>query len=115
MKSFSILGISNMYALACGALFVAAGTSAVAIGCASDPKQTPPAALQKFQPEGCGFEVATRAEYPEFQLHKAVVSAAPNIERVRLGLGGNVEVGAAGHADPATSAGFGWQTDLETL
>lgn len=116
MKSFSILGISNISVLACGALFIVAGTSAAVAGCADTPKQQPPPpSLQKFQPEGCGFEIATRAEYPDFQLQKPVVSAAPDIRRVRLGLGGNVDVGAPGHADPATSAGFGWQTDLDTL
>lgn len=115
MKSLSILGFSNAYVLACGALVVAAGSAAF-IGCADDAK--PPATIPpitKYQPEGCGFEVATRAEYPDFQLGKPVVSAAPDIRRVRLGLGGNVDVGAPGRADPATSAGFGWQTDLETL
>ncbi len=34
---------------------------------------------------------------------------------MRLGLGGNVDVGAAGRADPATSIGVAWQTDDDTV
>ena len=49
------------------------------------------------------------------EAHTPIVSAAPDIVRVRLGLGGNVDAGAKGHADPATSAGFGWQTDEGTF
>ncbi len=117
MKRSSILGFSSAYVLACSGLFVLASASAAVIGCADDPKPAPAgtANIDKFQPEGCGFEVATRLEYPEYQKGTPVVSAAPDIRRVRLGLGGNVDVGAPGRADPATSAGFGWQTDAGTL
>ena len=41
----------------------------------------------------------------------SVTGASPNIRRVRLGLGGNVAVGASNRADPARSIGVAWQTD----
>ncbi len=111
---------SSFDPLAGPALCLLAALSLAALGCADDsnavkPLPSGPVLIEKFQPEGCGFEVATRAEYVEFQKGTPVVSAAPDIRRVRLGLGGNVEVGAAGRADPATSAGFAWQTDVGTL
>ncbi len=66
---------------------------------------------EPFQPQGCEFKVAARPEYLDWSVAGNEVGATPNIRRVRLGLGGNTEVGAAGRADPATSAGFAWQTD----
>lgn len=90
----------------------------VAYGCSGDPAQPPPAAppmIETFQPKGCEFQIATRPEYLGMQEHQPIVSAAPTIERVRLGLGGNVDVGAPGRADPSTSVGFGWQTDSGTM
>jgi acid phosphatase type 7 len=68
-----------------------------------------------FQPQGCQFKVAPRPEYIDWSESKPEVGAAPNIRRVRLGLGGNTKPGAPGKADPATSAGFAWQTDDGTL
>ncbi|MRG95276.1 purple acid phosphatase family protein [Polyangium spumosum] len=96
------------------------GGALFAAGCADEPSQNPQPPppepnIERFQPEGCEFEIATRPEYIDFQRGSARVSAAPDIRRVRLGLGGNVEVGSPGRADPATSAAFGWQTDMETL
>ncbi|APR74773.1 Purple acid phosphatase [Minicystis rosea] len=71
--------------------------------------------IASYTPEGCSFSIAPRAEYEGFSLQKPQNGATPNIRRVRLGLGGNVDVGAAGHADPATSIGVAWQTDDDTL
>ncbi|MFT3766077.1 MAG: fibronectin type III domain-containing protein [Minicystis sp.] len=71
--------------------------------------------VTSYTPEGCSFSIATRAEYQGFSIPKPSNGATPNIRRVRLGLGGNVDVGAAGHADPATSIGVAWQTDEDTL
>src|SRR5262249_47081175 len=73
------------------------------------------ASVTSFSPQGCGFSIAPRAEYQGFSLATPTNGATPNIRRVRLGLGGNVDVGAAGHADPATSIGVAWQTDEDTL
>ncbi|UQA59666.1 purple acid phosphatase family protein [Polyangium aurulentum] len=103
-----------------GSLLLLGSLALLAPACADDPAQNPPpvvgpTVLDKFKPEGCGFEVAPRPEYLDFSKGSTAVSAAPDIRRVRLGLGGNVTVGAEGRADPATSAGFAWQTDLETL
>jgi hypothetical protein len=68
-----------------------------------------------FQPKGCAFSVAPRAEYTDFSHGKLDVGATPNIRRVRLGLGGNVTPGAPGRADPSTTIGVAWQTDDGTL
>lgn len=70
---------------------------------------------EPFQPQGCDFKVAARPEYIDWSVASTDVGATPNIRRVRLGLGGNVELGAPGKSDPATSAGFAWQTDDGTL
>jgi hypothetical protein len=64
-----------------------------------------------FTPMGCSFSIAARPEYKEFAPAKSESAAAPNIRRVRLGLGGNVAVESTGRADPATSIAFAWQTD----
>jgi hypothetical protein len=112
--------------LTSGALVLSAfAAGALAVGCGSsdDTKSTGSTgsggggggAAVTFQPEGCGFSIAGRPEYEEFSPGKSETAAEPNIRRVRLGLGGNVAVGAAGRADPATSAGFAWQTDEGTL
>ncbi|MDC3954980.1 metallophosphoesterase family protein [Polyangium jinanense] len=106
------------YAFGLAGLASLAGLALLAPACADEPNQNPPPPepnIERFQPEGCDFEIATRPEYLNFQRGSAKVSAAPDIRRVRLGLGGNVELDAPGRADPATSAGFGWQTDPETL
>lgn len=67
--------------------------------------------ITSFAPEGCEFEIAPRPEYISYQVARAETAATPNIRRVRLGLGGNVALGAAGRADPSTSFGTAWQTD----
>lgn len=67
------------------------------------------------RPSGCKFSVSPRAEYIDYGEEKPVVGADPKIRWVRLGLGGNVEPGAEGLADPATTAAFAWQTELDTL
>jgi hypothetical protein len=73
------------------------------------------APLTSFTPQGCAFSITPRAEYQGFSLAKPFNSATPDIRRVRLGLGGNVDVGAAGRADPSTSIAVAWQTDDDTL
>jgi acid phosphatase type 7 len=73
------------------------------------------APAQPFQPAGCEFTVAPRPEYTDWSTGKNDVGPSPDIRRVRLGLGGNVAVGAKGRADPSTSIGFAWQTDDGTL
>lgn len=86
-------------------------------GCGSDdaPAVTPPPPITRFDPAGCSFGVAPRPEYTDVAVGRTEVGATPNIRRVRLGLGGNVGLGAEGRVDPATSAGFSWQTDEGTL
>jgi hypothetical protein len=102
-------------------LLLAGALALLAPACSGDPVQNPPppgsgpVAIDKFQPEGCAFEVAPRPEYLDYTKGGTAVGPTPNIRRVRLGLGGNVAVGAEGRADPATSIGFAWQTDEDTL
>jgi len=69
--------------------------------------------IVSFAPQGCGFTIQSRPEYLGFTPSQPTVGATPNIRRVRLGLGGNVE-GTLGRADPATSIGIAWQTDEGT-
>lgn len=82
---------------------------------ATEPPVDAGVVIPEFQPEGCAFKIGSREEYIGFVSGKDDVGEAPNIRRVRLGLGGNVVPGAEGRADPATSAAFGWQTDDGTL
>jgi acid phosphatase type 7 len=72
-------------------------------------------AAQTFSPEGCAFTVAARPEYIDWRAATDETGATPGIRRVRLGLGGKVDHGSPGYADPATSAGFSWQTDEGTF
>ena len=60
----------------------------------------------------CQFGVVARPEYQQWEAPAPTdTAAAPNIRRVRLGLGGNLTMGQPGYADPATSFGVAWQTD----
>jgi hypothetical protein len=96
---------------------------AVFAGCSSgdDPPSTQPNTetgveeLAKFEPKGCGYTVV-RAELQgvtPFELHTDVATSDPRY--VRRGLGGSVDHGAAGYADPSTSFTVGWQSDHTTL
>jgi hypothetical protein len=67
-----------------------------------------------FTPAGCDFTIAERPEYNNWGASTPVVGATPNIRRVRLGLGGNVQPGSKGLADPSTSIAMAWQTDTGT-
>ena len=72
-------------------------------------------AASSFTPQGCAFAIAGRPEYKGFSTSQPTVGKTPDLRRVRLGLGGNVVPGAAGHADPATSVAFAWQSSEDTL
>lgn len=95
----------------------------LASGCSSkEESQTPvadaePADLAKFEPKGCGYAVTRTAidGFKTFELHADVASAAPDLRHVRRGLGGQVEAGAGGYADPSKSFSVGWQSDVDTL
>jgi hypothetical protein len=105
-------------------LVLALGSSAafgVATGCSGDestsatPTTTTSSDVGTFKPTGCEFSVNTRLEYTDFARGRPESAPQPNIRRVRLGLGGNVAVGAAGRADPSSSFGVAWQTDDGTF
>lgn len=68
-----------------------------------------------FQPQGCAFSIAARPEYKGFSPSQPTVGKSPDLRRVRLGLGGNIVAGAAGHADPTTSIAFTWESSEDTL
>lgn len=68
-----------------------------------------------YQPTGCGFSVAARPEYEGFAAGSDKLGAAVMIQRVRLGLGGDVSAASTHRADPSTSIGVAWQTDEGTL
>jgi acid phosphatase type 7 len=104
-------------ALSLVALGSSAAVAALLASCSSDVTQPPivPAGPPTLEPEGCSFKIRGRPDYVGFTVGKTDVGATPNIRRVRLGLGGNVSQDAEGRADPATSAGFSWQTDEGTL
>ena len=68
-----------------------------------------------YSPQGCAYTVSPPATLALTDLFADdatsagdPTSAAP--ERVRLGLGGNSDLGKAGYADPSTTASFTWQT-----
>jgi hypothetical protein len=72
-----------------------------------------------YRPQGCAYSVSppeTRA-FIDLALDEATApsdaaGAAPL--RVRLGLGGGTTKGAAGYADPSTTAAFTWETKAKT-
>ena len=73
------------------------------------------APAEPYKPAGCAFEVGSRPEYTEWAIGKTDTAADPEIVRVRLGLGGNVTAGEPGYADPSTSIGVAWESELGTL
>lgn len=108
MKTASVLplwiGLSATLLFSCGE----SETKAPPVG-------TPPPKPVVWQPTGCNFKVSSRIDYLKYEVGKTQSVAAPNIRRVRLGLGGHVSPGMPGRADPSTSAAFAWQTDDGTL
>jgi len=104
-------------------VFGFAAISAVGFACNSSPssKSTDTggdggsSSTFTYSPQGCAYTVsppATLALTDLFVDDTTSVgdasTAAP--ERVRIGLGGNSDLGKAGYADPSTTASFTWQT-----
>jgi hypothetical protein len=109
-----VMRVSRIRAGASFLLLISA--SLMACGESSTPAGTSgPELLSSFEPTGCRFQIAPRAEYKDFSAGRPQVGPNPDIRRVRLGLGGNVTPGGDGRANPAASAGFAWQTDDGTL
>jgi len=89
---------------------------AVSTGCSSADDPAPVSAdPAKFEPKGCGYAVVRTGldGFTDFEAHADTATSEPRA--VRRGLGGNVEHGAAGYADPSTSFTVGWQTDAPTM
>lgn len=66
-----------------------------------------------FSPQGCTYQVSVPATrgYTDIAPDDTTApmgDATP--QRVRLGLGGGTKAGAAGYADPTTTAAFTWET-----
>jgi hypothetical protein len=66
-----------------------------------------------YTPQSCSFNIMPRPEYTNWGKSTPKVGATPNIRRVRLGLGGNIQ-GTTGRADPSNEFGVAWQTDAGT-
>lgn len=70
--------------------------------------------FQSYTPSGCSYSYAppSKLGFQDLALDDEgpvdATKGAP--QRVRLGLGGGVDKGKAGYADPATSAAFTWET-----
>jgi hypothetical protein len=90
------------------------------VSCDSNPNTPPPdgggaggtggAPDNHYHPTGCSFEIVPRPEYTDWQIGQTTVGSAPGITRVRIGLGGKIDVGVTGRADPSTTVGFLWET-----
>lgn len=65
-----------------------------------------------YNPEGCAYVVAPPPSlgFVEPALDPGGPAAPGEPLRVRIGLGGSVDKGAPGYADPSTSAAFVWET-----
>ncbi len=76
-----------------------------------------------FAPTGCDYIVGQVDQYPGFEAHADVLGTktsdknyyGPNPTHVRIGLGGNADVGKKGYADPSSSVAVVWQTDATTM
>ncbi|CAN5594340.1 hypothetical protein BH09MYX1_BH09MYX1_66430 [soil metagenome] len=66
----------------------------------------------KYEPAGCSYVVSppTTRAYTDQTLDDATAAlpSKPTPLRVRVGLGGGLESGKAGYADPSTTAAFMW-------
>lgn len=104
------------------ALLVVSSSYLVGSGCSSKDEASPAdtgtgqSELTEFKPKGCAYTVKrTQVEgLGPFELH-ADVSAPLPPKNMRRGLGGEVDHGAPGYADPTNSFLIGWQTDITTL
>ena len=105
---------AGLGAVSCGGSDSPAGASSTS-GDSSSGSGAGGGAAASFTPQGCAFSIAGRPEYKGFSTSQPTVGKSPDLRRVRLGLGGNVVPGAAGHADPATSIAFAWQSSDDTL
>lgn len=64
-----------------------------------------------FTPKGCAYTISPPAALALVDLKEDDSAAASDTPiRVRLGLGGATTKGAAGYADPSTTAAFTWET-----
>jgi hypothetical protein len=70
-----------------------------------------------YAPAGCGYQVqadGARAEQLAYALDDGSLGAAPEPQRVRLGLGGSTKLGDPDYADPARTVAITWDTDVAT-
>jgi len=104
-----------MRALALAFAFPLVASLAVAAGCSkkSDGDGTPApveAGPYAYSPTGCAYTV-TPVEARGYTDSQADGTLGGAPLRVRVGLGGGTKSGAAGYADPATTAVFTWETE----
>ncbi len=106
------------------AMVVALYAASISLGMASctddKPKLTdaggPPGtdAGTTFAPQGCSFTAGAVDQFPNFELSGEGLGTDSAPRHVRIGLGGNVEAGKPGYADPSTTLSAVWQTDVAT-
>jgi hypothetical protein len=88
----------------------------------SPPADAAPTTLTSFAPEGCSFTAYPMDELPYEQQADVLGTTVndgkndygPSPKHVRVGIGGGVVAGKTGYADPSTSFGVVWQTDVGT-
>ena len=82
-------------------------------GGASSGGGAPPSYAFSSKPEGCGYTVNIDASRgSDFRADEPTLGADAKPKRVRLGLGGNTEVGASDYADPAKTVAIVWDSDV---
>lgn len=108
-------------------LAVLASLPLALLGCSSndDSGTSPPATsatgTREVSLTKCTYDIAPRMEYTDVYFPKTradtaaeKVGPAPDIKRLRLGLGGRVKPGDAARADPTTSIAVAWETTADT-
>jgi hypothetical protein len=122
MRRSSLL--SGSLTLTLTALTACSSKDAGSANDAPDTADAAPATSATFTPKGCGFTVGAIDGFPEFEAHAEVIGKpvndgkndyGPKPAHVRVGLGGDVDAGKSGYADPSKSFAVVWQTDAETL
>lgn len=98
---------------------------ALVAACSSEPKDKAEAggdgdtgsttASFAFAPEGCDYTLdIAEGRGNDYALDDGSIGSAPAPQRVRIGIGGGLDIGKAGYADPSTTAAFVWDTDVDT-
>ena len=114
MRSAVLLGILPAFAFACSSSSSGSSPATDGGNPGDDGSADGGNVTITYAPKGCSYTYAPPARLGFLDLaldDTGAVSATKGVpERVRLGLGGGVEKGKPGYADPSTSAAFTWET-----